>query len=62
MESGIQNGDVIVKVGETTVDTLEKMRRQLNKYKPEQKIRITAMRKGAEGYVEIVFDVTLGAL
>lgn len=62
MESGIQNGDVIVKIGETTVDTLEKMRRQLNKYKPEQKIRITAMRKGAEGYVEIVFDVTLGAL
>lgn len=62
MESGIQNGDVIVKIGETAVDTLEKMRRQLNKYKPEQKIRITAMRKGAEGYVEIVFDVTLGAL
>lgn len=62
MESGLQNGDVIVKIGETTVDTLVKMRKQLNKYKPEQKIRITAMRKGAEGYVEIVFDVTLGAL
>lgn len=62
MASGLQNGDVIVRIGETTIDTQEKLRRQLNKYKSEQKISITAMRKGAEGYVEIVFDVTLGAL
>ena len=30
--------------------------------KKDQKIKVTAMRKGAEGYVEIVFDVTLDAL
>lgn len=62
MVGGIQNGDVIVKIAENSVETLRQMRNELDKYKPDQKITVTAMRKGAEGYVEIVFDVTVGAL
>lgn len=62
MQGGIQNGDVVVKVQENSVENLRQLRNELNKYKAEQKITVTAMRKGAEGYVEIVFDVTVGAL
>lgn len=62
MEAGLQNGDVIVKVGEESVETLTRLRGQLDQSKKDQKIKVTAMRKGAEGYVEIIFDVTLGAL
>ena len=62
MVGGIQNGDVIVKIEDTSVETLGQMRTELDKCKAGQKITVTAMRKGAEGYVEIVFDVTVGAL
>lgn len=62
MVAGIQNGDVIVKIGENTTETLSQLRKELDKCKADQKIKVTAMRKGAEGYVEIVFDVTVGAL
>lgn len=62
MEAGIQNGDVITKVGDRSVENLSQMRRELDMCKVGQKINITAMRKGAEGYVEIVFDLTVGAL
>lgn len=62
MNSGIQNGDVIVKVQEESVETLGQLRKKLDKYRVDQRISVTAMRKGAEGYVEIVFDVIVGAL
>ena len=62
MNAGIQNGDVIVKVGNENVETLSRLRTRLDQSKKDQKIKVTAMRKGAEGYVEIVFDVTLDAL
>jgi serine protease Do len=62
MSGGIQNGDVIVKMNDNSVETLLQLRKMLDKYKAEQKITVTAMRKGTEGYVEIVFDVTVGAL
>ncbi|MEE1030728.1 MAG: S1C family serine protease [Ruminococcus sp.] len=62
MVGGIQNGDVIVKIGDDSIETLSQLRRALDKCSKGEKIKISAMRKGAEGYVEIVFDVTLGAL
>ena len=58
MNAGIQN----VKVGNESVETLSRLRTRLDQSKKDQKIKVTAMRKGAEGYVEIVFDVTLDAL
>lgn len=62
MTGGIQNGDVIISVDGNSIETLTQLRRTLDKYKSGQKIKISAMRKGAEGYVEIVFDVSLTAL
>ena len=53
---------VTVKIQGENVETLSQLRRRLDKCKVDQKIAVTAMRKGAEGYVEIVFDVTVGAL
>lgn len=62
MTGGIQNGDVIISVDGDSIETLTQLRRILDKYKAGQKIKISAMRKGAEGYVEIVFDVSLTAV
>lgn len=62
MTGGIQNGDVIISVDGNSIETLTQLRRTLDKYKSGQKIKISAMRKGAEGYVEIVFDVSLTAV
>ena len=58
----LSHRDVIVKVNDTGVETMSQMRKALDRCKPEQKVTVAAMRKGAEGYVEIVFDVTVGAL
>ncbi len=62
MKAGIQNGDVIQNVNGSSVETLIQLRKALDKCGNEEKITITAMRKGAQGYVEITFDVTLSAL
>ena len=48
MNAGIQNGDVIVKVGNENVETLSRLRTRLDQSKKDQKIKVTAMRKGAE--------------
>lgn len=62
MQAGIQNGDVIEKVNGNTVETLTQLRKALDKCTNEGKITVSAMRKGAQGYVEITFDVTVTAL
>lgn len=62
MLAGIQSGDVIVKADDTDTNTMSKYQNYLESCSQDQVIRITALRKGTEGYVEIVFDVTLGAL
>lgn len=62
MVAGIQNGDVIIKFEKNSIETLTDLGKSLDQCKSGQKITLTGMRKGAEGYVEIVFDVILGAL
>lgn len=62
MAAGIQNGDVIIGFNEINIEKLTQLGDVLDSSRPEEKINVTGMRKGAEGYVEIVFDVTLGAL
>lgn len=56
MNAGIQNGDVIVKVGNESVETLSRLRTSLDQSKKDQKIKVTAMQKRSEGMMEIVFD------
>lgn len=62
MMSGIKEYDVIVKIGEDKVSTLKQYHDKLSKYAPQDAVKVTAMRKGAEGYVEVTFDVTIGEL
>ncbi|MGI6069777.1 MAG: S1C family serine protease [Blautia sp.] len=51
MRSGIQSGDVIVKMNDEEVTTMQKYSSRLQKFRNGQKVRLTVMRsKGAEGY------------
>ena len=62
MLAGCMNGDVITEMEGKTVKNIEEYSRMLQECKPGETVKVTAMRKGAEGYTEIVFDVTVGAL
>ncbi|HIR92049.1 MAG TPA: trypsin-like peptidase domain-containing protein [Candidatus Egerieimonas intestinavium] len=62
MAAGIQPGDVLTKLGGETIRSPRQYQERLKKYKAGQKMSVTGMRKGNEGYVEIVFDVTVGVL
>lgn len=60
MMAGMKEYDVIVKLGEHKVETIKQYHEQLGKYSTGDVVTVTAMRKGAEGYAEITFDVTMG--
>lgn len=60
MMAGMKEYDVIVKVGEHKVETIKQYHEQLGKYSTGDVVTVTAMRKGAEGYAEMTFDVTMG--
>ena len=60
MMAGMKEYDVIVKVGEHKVETIKQYHEQLGNYSTGDVVTVTAMRKGAEGYAEMTFDVTMG--
>ena len=60
MMAGMKEYDVIVKFGEHKVETIKQYHEQLGKYSTGDVVTVTAMRKGAEGYAEMTFDVTIG--
>ncbi len=60
MLSGIKEQDVIVKFNDDKITSLKQYHDSMDQCKPGQKVSVTAMRKGAEGYVEIPFEVTVG--
>lgn len=62
MLAGIQNGDVIVKMGDSEVENMTQYHNRLSECRLGQIIKIAVWRKGTEGYVEIIFDVMPGAL
>lgn len=62
MNSGIQNGDIIVGMEGKEIETLRDFENIINGCEPEQLLTITAMRSGTDGYVEVRFDVTLGVM
>lgn len=59
METGIQAGDVIVRLNDTEVSTMKTFHNVLNQNKVGDKITIQVMRRSVEGYVEVEFKVTL---
>ena len=62
MKAGIQNGDIIVKMGSKEISTQREFENIISSSEPEQLISVTVMRQGAEGYVEVEFDVTLSVM
>ncbi len=63
MQAGIQNGDVIIGIEDTNIRTLQELKSALDFYKKGSKISVSVLRRSAaDHYVQIVFDVTLGAL
>ncbi len=63
MQVGIQNGDVIVGIGDTNIRTLQELKTALDFYAKGSKISVSVMRRSvSDHYVQIIFDVTLGTL
>lgn len=62
MFAGIMEYDVIVQVNGEKVQTLRQYQEQLSKCSPGQTVKVTAMRRGAEGYTEMDFDVAIGEI
>ena len=61
MQAGIQSGDVITKVNGKEVSSIMSFRQVLLDTEAGGQVRFTGLRQGAEGYVEIDFDVTIGS-
>lgn len=61
MAAGIQSGDVITSVGDTSVATLSAYHTLLLEEKSGTKIKLKGQRQGAGGYVDIEFSVTIGS-
>ena len=59
--AGIQNGDIIVKMGGETIVTMKDFQVVLEKSSPGEIIPVTVSRNGREEYKEIEFQVTIGA-
>lgn len=62
MQSGIQSGDVIVKMGNEKIENMSQYVDALLAYGPEDEMKVTVMRQGKDEYIEMSFDVTLGTL
>lgn len=59
-ESGLQNGDIIVRFDGRNVATLKELSTQIFSVKPGDTAVITVMRKGREGYTSLEYQVTAG--
>lgn len=61
MAAGIQTGDIITSVGGETVTTLSAYHNLLMDEKAGDKVKLKGQRRGAGGYVDITFTVTVGS-
>ena len=62
MLAGMKEYDVVVKIGEDEMYSFRQYRDRLDQLTPGQTVILTAMRRGAEGYAEVEFEVTVGAI
>lgn len=62
MAAGLQNGDVITKIGSTEIRSMKDLQNEMIQCEPEQLITVTASRFAVDEYKELTFDVTLGVL
>jgi len=62
MQQGIQNGDVIVKMGTTEITSFTDFKEAMLKCQPGDLMMVTVKRLGKDEYVELSYEVTLGTL
>jgi len=62
MKEGIQNGDVIVKLGTNEIKSFKDYKDVMQKSQPGDLVMITVKRPSKDGYIEIPFEITLGTL
>ena len=62
MLAGMKEYDVVVKIGEDEIPSFRQYRDRLDQLTPGQTVILTAMRRGAEGYAEVEFEVTVGEI
>ena len=62
MQVGLMSGDIIVKMNDTDVRTMDEYRKQLDGCTIGQPVKLTVMRSSVSGYEEIIFDVIVEAL
>lgn len=58
-QAGIQTGDVIYRVNDTTVNTMQEFMTQIRKCSPDTMTRVMIKRKGRDSYKEIEFNLIL---
>ena len=61
MQAGIQNGDVITEINKTDITGIAGFHKQIAEAGTGTQIRIKGQRRGADGYVDVTFDVTVGS-
>jgi len=61
MNAGIQNGDIITKLGDTEIKSVRDLQNELVKYQANQVVSVVVKRQGIDEYKDIDFVVTLGA-
>lgn len=59
--AGIQNGDIIVRVGTKEIATMKDYQNQLENQEPGTEVTVVVQRKGIEEYKELEYQVTVGA-
>ena len=61
MQAGIQNGDVITAIDETDITGIAGFHKQITKAGTGAQIKVKGQRRGADDYVDVTFDVTVGS-
>lgn len=61
MEAGIQSGDIICEAAREEITGITTYQNTILKTKAGDTIRITGQRRGADGYVDIDFTITVGS-
>lgn len=59
MEAGIQSGDIITKIGQSSITSYQDLVSALYQFRPDAQVTITLMRQGPDGYAEMEVSVTL---
>lgn len=60
-EAGIQNGDILVRIGTGEVRTVRELQNRIENLQAGSSTVITVKRKGIDEYKELEYQVTIGA-